>query len=56
MPEIHAHKSGEAGIFANAYIIETDESLIAVDTTLTVSEAQAFVQKLKALRKPLRRC
>lgn len=53
MAKIHVHKSGEAGIFANAYIVETTSSLVVVDTTLTVSEAHAFSEKLKALGKPV---
>jgi glyoxylase-like metal-dependent hydrolase (beta-lactamase superfamily II) len=53
MTQIHVHSSGEGGIFANAYIVETEESLIAIDTTLIVSEAQAFGERLKELRKPL---
>jgi glyoxylase-like metal-dependent hydrolase (beta-lactamase superfamily II) len=53
LTKIHAHKSGDAGIFANAYAVETDKSLIVVDTTLTVSEARAFGQKLQALGKPV---
>jgi hypothetical protein len=39
MMTIHAHKSGEMGIFANAYAVETEESLIVIDATLTRSEA-----------------
>jgi glyoxylase-like metal-dependent hydrolase (beta-lactamase superfamily II) len=51
--KIHVHKSGEAGIFANAYAVETKNSLVVIDTTLTVSEARAFGQELEALRKPV---
>src|SRR5215831_7707220 len=54
MTKIHAHQSGEAGIFANAYIVETKNSLVVVDTTLTVSEARALGAKINALRKPVK--
>jgi glyoxylase-like metal-dependent hydrolase (beta-lactamase superfamily II) len=53
MTKVHVHKSGEAGIFANAYAIETEKSLIVVDATLTVSEARAFGQELSAIQKPI---
>jgi glyoxylase-like metal-dependent hydrolase (beta-lactamase superfamily II) len=54
MPRIHIHNSGEAGIFANAYIVETEKSLVAIDATLTVSEARSFRDRINALRKPLK--
>jgi len=54
MPEVHVHSSGEAGILANAYIVETERSLIAVDATLTVSEARSFRERLLRLGKPLK--
>jgi glyoxylase-like metal-dependent hydrolase (beta-lactamase superfamily II) len=50
---IHVHKSGEAGIFANAYAIETENSLIVIDATLTRSEARVFGQKLHEIGKPV---
>jgi len=54
MPEIHVHNSGEAGILANAYIVETERSLVAVDATLTVNEARSFRERLIRLDKPLK--
>jgi glyoxylase-like metal-dependent hydrolase (beta-lactamase superfamily II) len=54
MLKTHIHCSGEAGIFANAYIVETEKSLVAIDATLTVSEARSFRQRIKALGKPLK--
>jgi len=54
MAKIHIHNSGEAGIFANAYIVETEKSLVAIDATLTVSEARSFRDRINALRKPLK--
>jgi|HubBroStandDraft_4_1064222.scaffolds.fasta_scaffold10266_4 glyoxylase-like metal-dependent hydrolase (beta-lactamase superfamily II) len=50
---IHVHKSGEMGIFANAYAVETENSLIVIDATLTRSEARVFGQKLHEIGKPV---
>jgi len=52
-PTIHVHASAEGGIFANAYLIETERGVVAVDATLTVSESRAFRARLDALGKPL---
>ena len=54
MPKVHVHNSSEAGILANAYIVETERSLIAVDATLTVNEARSFRERLEQLAKPLK--
>jgi glyoxylase-like metal-dependent hydrolase (beta-lactamase superfamily II) len=53
MTRIHAHASGEGGIFANAYGVETDRGVVAIDATLTVSESRAFRTMLDATGKPL---
>jgi glyoxylase-like metal-dependent hydrolase (beta-lactamase superfamily II) len=50
---IHTHASGEAGICANAYLVETDHGVVAVDATLTVSESKSLRAKIDALNKPL---
>jgi len=50
---VHAHASGEGGIFVNAFLVETKEGVVAVDSTLTESESRAFRGQAKALRKPL---
>ena len=52
-PKIHTHASGEEGLAVNAYLVETDNGAVAIDATLTVSEARAFRGELEALRKPL---
>lgn len=52
-PRIHVHASGESGIFANAYLIETANGVVAVDSTLTVSESTSLRAELDALGKPL---
>src|SRR3954451_9529665 len=52
-PRVHAHASGESGIFANAYLIETAHGVVAVDALLTESESRALRAQLDALGKPL---
>jgi glyoxylase-like metal-dependent hydrolase (beta-lactamase superfamily II) len=53
VPKIHTYTSGEQGIFANAYIIETQNGLVAVDATLTVSESRSLKKRIDSLDKPL---
>jgi glyoxylase-like metal-dependent hydrolase (beta-lactamase superfamily II) len=50
---IHAHVSGEAGILATAYLIESANGVVAVDATLTRSESRALRARIDALGKPL---
>jgi glyoxylase-like metal-dependent hydrolase (beta-lactamase superfamily II) len=50
---IHRHASGEGGIFVNAYLVETQNGVVAVDATLSESESKAFRAELEALGKPL---
>lgn len=50
---IHTHASAEAGILANAHIVETRRGVMVVDATLTVSEARRLRSRVDALRKPL---
>jgi len=52
-PLIHTFTSGEQGIFANAYIIETQNGLVAVDATLTVSESKSLKNRIDSINKPL---
>jgi glyoxylase-like metal-dependent hydrolase (beta-lactamase superfamily II) len=52
-PVIHAHMAGEMGARSNAYLVETEHGVIAVDALLTVSEARALRSTLDALGKPL---
>jgi len=52
-PLIHTYRSGELGIFANAFIIETQNGLVAVDATLTVSESKSFRNRIDSINKPL---
>jgi len=50
---VHIHISGEQGIFANAYLVETEGGVVAVDSTLTVSESQSFAARCRGLGKRL---
>jgi glyoxylase-like metal-dependent hydrolase (beta-lactamase superfamily II) len=50
---IHTHACGEGGIFVNAYLVETPNAVVAIDSTLSESESRAFRRELDALRKPL---
>ena len=52
-PTIHRHTSGEGGIFANAYLVETANGIVAVDALLTRSESRALRAEVAALGKPL---
>jgi len=52
-PVVHVHSAPESGIFANAYLVETENGVVAVDATLTVSDARALRSRLEALDKPL---
>src|SRR5215831_17790916 len=52
-PRVHVYQSGEAGIFANAYLVETPRSVVAIDTTLSNTDSKALRAKLDALGKPL---
>jgi len=50
---VRRHASGEGGLFANAYLIESTEGVVAIDATLTETESKAFRAELEALRKSL---
>jgi len=50
---IHRHASGESGIFANAYIVETPRGVVAVDATLTETDSRSLRAKIESLGKPL---
>lgn len=52
-PRIHRHSTGPQGALVNAYLVETEEGVIAVDGTLTVSDGRALRAQREALGKPL---
>ncbi|HET7535394.1 MAG TPA: MBL fold metallo-hydrolase [Candidatus Didemnitutus sp.] len=54
LAEVHVFSTGENGIFANAYLIETSAHVVAIDATLLESTSQALREKLVAIGKPLR--
>lgn len=53
IPTIHAHASGESGILANAYLVETAHGVVAIDALLTRGESRALRSEIAALGKPL---
>lgn len=50
---IHPYVSTAEGIFANAYIIEMENSLVVVDATLTVSTSAGLNEQINHLGKPV---
>lgn len=52
-PTVHTYSATAAGIFVNAYLVETEHGVVAVDATLTVSDARALRAQADAIGKPL---
>lgn len=52
-PIIHRYAAGAAGLFVNAYLVETPHGVVAIDATLTESDSKALRAKLDSLGKPL---
>ena len=52
-PQVHVYQSGEGGIFANAYLVETEHAVVAIDSTLSNSDSKALRAMLDGLHKPL---
>jgi glyoxylase-like metal-dependent hydrolase (beta-lactamase superfamily II) len=52
--KVHRFPRKHDGAFVNAYLVETESSVVAVDSLLTVSESRAFRAGLEQLGKPLR--
>lgn len=52
-PKVTVFRSPEAGIFSNAYLIETSDHVVALDTTLLESTSNALRKELENLHKPL---
>lgn len=50
---IHRHSTGPQAALVNAYLVETDEGVVAVDGTLTVSDGRALRAQVESLGKPL---
>jgi glyoxylase-like metal-dependent hydrolase (beta-lactamase superfamily II) len=53
-PTIRRYPREHEGAFVNAYLVETESSVVAVDSLLTVSESKAMRAGLEQLGKPLR--
>jgi glyoxylase-like metal-dependent hydrolase (beta-lactamase superfamily II) len=53
-PTIHRYPLEHEGAFVNAYLVETESSVIAIDSLLTVSESQAMREGIDKVGKPLR--
>ena len=51
--KIHVYSSGELGIFANAFLVETNKGVVVIDSTLTVSESNSLKAQLDVIGKPL---
>ncbi len=51
--KIHSYQSGDNGINANAYAVETEHGVVAIDSTLTVSDSKAFKALIEQTGKPL---
>ncbi len=52
-PKIHVHRSPPDAFFVNSFIIEGARSIILVDTQFVLSEANAILDRIGALEKPL---
>jgi glyoxylase-like metal-dependent hydrolase (beta-lactamase superfamily II) len=51
---VHTYTAAEPGIFVNSYLIELAESVVLIDASLLVPDAQALAARVAALGKPLR--
>ncbi|MHA4811294.1 Ivy family c-type lysozyme inhibitor [Flavitalea flava] len=50
---VHTYTSQEPMMKVNAYIVETPDELVVVDTTLTMSDSKALKQKADSIGKPI---
>jgi glyoxylase-like metal-dependent hydrolase (beta-lactamase superfamily II) len=53
-PKVHRFPHKHEGAFVNAYLVETESGVVAIDSLLTVSESRAYRAGLEQLGKPLR--
>ncbi|MGH3079575.1 MAG: MBL fold metallo-hydrolase [Gaiellaceae bacterium] len=51
--QIHTHSTGPDQALVNAYLVETEDGVVAVDATLTVSGGRALRSRVESLEKPL---
>jgi glyoxylase-like metal-dependent hydrolase (beta-lactamase superfamily II) len=52
-PTIHRYPLEHEGAFVNAYLVETESSVVAIDSLLTISESRALRAGIERLGKPL---
>jgi glyoxylase-like metal-dependent hydrolase (beta-lactamase superfamily II) len=52
-PKVHRYTSSPELAFVNAYLVESDEGVVAVDGTLTVSDGRALRAQVAEFGKPL---
>jgi glyoxylase-like metal-dependent hydrolase (beta-lactamase superfamily II) len=52
-PIVHRFPAEHEGAFVNAYLVETEASVVAVDSLLTVSDSTAMRRGLERIGKPL---
>jgi glyoxylase-like metal-dependent hydrolase (beta-lactamase superfamily II) len=52
-PVVHTYRSGDSGLFANSYLVEGTEGIVAIDAPLLLLDGRAFRARFEALRKPL---
>ena len=52
-PQVHQVAASAQGLSVNAYLIEGEHGIVAVDSALTVSDAKALRARADSLRKPL---
>jgi glyoxylase-like metal-dependent hydrolase (beta-lactamase superfamily II) len=53
LPVIHRHSSPADAALVNAYLVETSEGIVAIDSLLTVSDSRALRRAVERLGKPL---
>ena len=53
MTEVHTYSAGEEGLLVNAYLVETDRGVVAIDGMLTASDSRALRSRIDSLGKPL---
>ena len=53
-PTVHRFPTAHEGAFVNAYLVETESGVVAVDGLLTVSDSKAMRDGLEQIGKPLR--
>jgi glyoxylase-like metal-dependent hydrolase (beta-lactamase superfamily II) len=53
-PTVHRFPTTHEGAFVNAYAVETESGVVAVDGLLTISDSSAMREALEGIGKPLR--